>query len=541
MRRRLVVLAYVVVGLGLVVGYRWVHSDYAYWGIALYGAAGTVAGACRMPAGRRRPWLFMAAGVVLWVLGDLEWDIEAALGRSPTSPDVSDAFYFVAYPLVAIGLLQLVRSVARTTAGTAIDSAVFGVMLASALWPLLFASVTGSNGESLAERLTMGVYPCWDIVFVVLGARIALMRPFETRRTVVLLAAVGALFVGDLFWADSTETYVLGDWMDYGWLAGYLGFGVAALLPASPRRQETETVSALRRFLVLALPVMVVPAVVVIETVLGHRFSVVDALLMFALLLLVLLRLGIVIRGLESARAELRDQNRLKDELISVVSHDLRTPLTSIMGYLELVAEEKDPETAKQFLDVVQRNTGRLHRLVEDLLFVSRVQSGREALELGPVCLGDLVRETVAASLPAADGSDVELTCTVETDDVVLLDAHRVAEVLENLLSNAVKFTPPGGRVAVFAGKEAGASLLLRVEDSGVGIADEDREHLFDRFFRASGADGIPGAGLGLSIVKAIVDAHGGEVAVSSVVGAGTTFDVRLPIHVAETAEPVAA
>jgi signal transduction histidine kinase len=211
------------------------------------------------------------------------------------------------------------------------------------------------------------------------------------------------------------------------------------------------------------------------------------------------------------------------------------------MGYLELVAEEKDPETAKQFLDVVQRNTGRLHRLVEDLLFVSRVQSGREALELGPVCLGDLVRETVAASLPAADGSDVELTCTVETDDVVLLDAHRVAEVLENLLSNAVKFTPPGGRVAVFAGKEAGASLLLRVEDSGVGIADEDREHLFDRFFRASGAEGIPGAGLGLSIVKAIVDAHGGEVAVSSVVGAGTTFDVRLPIHVAETAEPVAA
>jgi signal transduction histidine kinase len=540
MRHRLVVLSYPAVGLGLVVGYRWLHTDYAYWAIALFGAAGTAAGALRMPAGRRRPWLFIAAGVVLWVLGDLEWDIEAALGRSPTSPDVADALYFVAYPLVALGLLLLARGVVRTTAGTAIDAAVFGVLLASALWPLLFASVTDSNGQSLAARLTMGVYPCWDIVFVVLGARIALMRPFETRRTVVLLAAVGALFVGDLFWADSTQTYVLGDWMDYGWLSAYVGFGVAALLPAPSRSHGAESVSGLRRFLVLALPVMVVPAVVVIETVLGHRFSVVDALLMFTLLLLVMLRLGIVIRGLEETRAELREQNRLKDELISVVSHDLRTPLTSIMGYLELVADEKDPETARQFLDVVQRNTGRLHRLVEDLLFVSRVQSGREALELGPVCLGELVRETVAASLPAADGADVELTCTVETDEVVLLDAHRIAEVLENLLSNAVKFTPPGGRVGVYAGRENGA-LVLRVEDSGVGIAEEDRHHLFDRFFRASGAEGIPGAGLGLSIVKAIVDAHGGDVAVRSVVGAGTTFDVRLPIHVAKAAEPVAA
>ncbi len=242
----------------------------------------------------------------------------------------------------------------------------------------------------------------------------------------------------------------------------------------------------------------------------------------------------------EEARAELREQNRLKDELISVVSHDLRTPLTSIMGYLELVADEADPETARTFLDVVQRNTARLHRLVEDLLFVSRVQAGREALELEPVRVGDVVRDTVAASLPAAGAAGVDLTCIVETEDVILADAHRLAEVLENLLSNALKFTPPGGRVRVHAGRERGA-LVIGVEDTGVGIAEEDRQHLFDRFFRASGTDGIPGAGLGLSIVKAIVDAHGGAVDVRSAVGAGTRFEVRLPLHVAEAAEPIAA
>ena len=210
-----------------------------------------------------------------------------------------------------------------------------------------------------------------------------------------------------------------------------------------------------------------------VETLLGHHFTVVDALLMFALLLLVLMRLGIVIRGLEDARAELREQNRLKDELISVVSHDLRTPLTSIMGYLELVAEAEDPETARSFLEVVRRNTGRLHRLVEDLLFVSRVQSGREALELGPVRVGELVADTVAAALPVADGRGrLELSAEIATDDVVLVDAHRLTEVLENLLSNAVKFTPPGGRVSVFVGCEA-ESLVLRVADTGVGIAEE--------------------------------------------------------------------
>jgi signal transduction histidine kinase len=411
------------------------------------------------------------------------------------------------------------------------------VTLAAALWPLLFSNVIDAEGASLGERLTMGTYPCWDIAFVVLGARIALSRPLQTRRTLVLLAALALVFLGDLSWLDS---YDVGDWEDYAWLASYVGVGAATLLPLPAGSKQAEELSGVRRFSILALPVTVVPSVVVIETLLGHTFTVVDALLMFVLLLLVLMRLGVVIRGLEEARAELREQNRLKDELISVVSHDLRTPLTSIMGYLELVADEEDPETARTFLDVVRRNTARLHRLVEDLLFVSRVQAGREALELEPVCLGGVVRDTVAASRPAAAAAEVELTCVVETDDVVLVDAHRMAEVLENLLSNALKFTPPGGRIGVVARREHGV-LAISVADTGVGIAEEDRQHLFDRFFRASGTDGIPGAGLGLSIVKAIVDAHGGAVAVRSAVGAGTTFEVRLPLHVAEAVEPVAA
>jgi signal transduction histidine kinase len=328
--------------------------------------------------------------------------------------------------------------------------------------------------------------------------------------------------------------------MDYAWLLAYVGFGAAALHPSPVRPAESSAPSTLRRFALLALPVALLPAAIATEGLEGRRFSTVDGLLLSALLVLMLGRLASLVYRLHNAQRELHEQNRLKDELISVVSHDLRTPLTSIMGYLELaLADDTDAETARDFLEVVKRNTGRLHRLVEDLLFVSRVQAGREALEIAPVDVGRLVDETVAAAVPAADAADVVLRSVVLTDDVVLADAHRLAEVLENLLSNAIKFTPPGGRVDVWAGRDE-AALVLRVSDTGVGIAEDDRRHLFDRFFRAHGSEGVPGAGLGLSIVKAIVEAHDGAVTVSSEVGAGATFEVRLPLLVAEPAAPAA-
>ncbi len=295
MRRRTLAGSYLIVGLALVVSYRWLHSMYAYGAIASYGALGAALGTWRMPRAVRTPWLCIAAGLVLWVAGDIEWDAEVLLGRTPGSPSASDGFYLVAYPLVAIGLVLLARGAARTTAGLAIDSAVFGVTLAAALWPLLFSNVIDGGGGSLGERLTMGTYPCWDIVFVVLGARIALSRPLQTRRTLMLLAALAVVFLGDLSWLDA---YDVGDWEDYAWLASYIGIAAATLLPAPLPTKEPDEFSSVRRFAVLALPVSIVPAVVLIETLLGHRFTIVDALLMFSLLLLVLMRLWIVVRGL---------------------------------------------------------------------------------------------------------------------------------------------------------------------------------------------------------------------------------------------------
>ena len=235
---------------------------------------------------------------------------------------------------------------------------------------------------------------------------------------------------------------------------------------------------------------------------------------------------------LEQQNERLLSADREKDELISVVSHELRTPLTSIMGYLELALAEDDDgaltDACRQYLLVAQRNSARLYRLVEDLLFVSSSSAGRATLNLVIVDIDEIVRVAVAAALPSAVAGEVELAVRGEAGGTILADAQRVAEVIENLLSNAVKFTPQHGRVDVEVSGDADA-VSVCVLDTGQGIAEDDASRLFDRFFRASDAEGLPGAGLGLSIAKTIVDAHGGSIGVESREGDGTSFDVRLP------------
>jgi PAS domain S-box-containing protein len=237
-------------------------------------------------------------------------------------------------------------------------------------------------------------------------------------------------------------------------------------------------------------------------------------------------------RELEERNQQLVVADREKDELISIVSHELRTPLTSIMGYLELaLAEDVDgalTDACREYLLVAQRNSGRLYRLVEDLLFVSSSSAGRAPLNLVSVDIDEIVRTAVGATRPSAVAGEVELSVHGSAEGTVVADAQRVAEVIENLLSNAVKFTPQHGRVDVEVSGDADA-VSVCVLDTGQGVAEDDAGRLFERFFRASDAEGLPGAGLGLSIAKTIVDAHDGTIGVSSREGAGTSFEVRLP------------
>jgi len=235
-----------------------------------------------------------------------------------------------------------------------------------------------------------------------------------------------------------------------------------------------------------------------------------------------------------------REAERVKEEFFALVSHELRTPLTAILGYVELVLGEHAREDAAdeeqiRYLQIVERNAHRLLRLVGDLLFAAQVESGSLLLEPGIVDLPEITREAVEAARPRAEDAGILLSAKIEPVEPCVGDRDRIAQVLDNLISNALKFTPADGRVEVRLSDDDGEARL-EVADTGVGVPTDEQARLFDRFFRASNATAraVPGVGLGLMIVRAIVAAHGGEIAVASEVGRGTTFTVRLPLTSAE-------
>jgi two-component system, OmpR family, phosphate regulon sensor histidine kinase PhoR len=223
---------------------------------------------------------------------------------------------------------------------------------------------------------------------------------------------------------------------------------------------------------------------------------------------------------------------RVKDDFVATVSHELRTPLTSIMGFLDLVTETDgtlSPATRTQ-LEIVRRNSERLLRLVSDLLLAAQTDEGRMVLSLRRVDLSVLVEQAVAEVAPQATAGRVSLTRDIEPGIVMDVDEMRIRQMADNLVSNAVKYTPPGGLVDVSL-SVAGGDVVLRVVDTGIGIAAADQQQLFTRFFRASEAENlaIQGAGLGLAITKAIIEAHAGTITVASEERKGTAFEVRLP------------
>ena len=231
--------------------------------------------------------------------------------------------------------------------------------------------------------------------------------------------------------------------------------------------------------------------------------------------------------------ARARELVRLRDEFVAVVSHELRTPMTSIIGYLELIGEgDAGPVTPEQraYLDVIQRSSDRLVELVDELLIVAEAGRGGLTLDLADVDATALVAHAVMAARPAADTRGIVLRAEHGRPVPFRGDAKRLGQMIDNLVSNALKFTPEGGRVSVRT-ERVDAGVLFEVSDTGSGIPPEDREHLFEAFFRSRSANAaaVPGTGLGLTITKAIVDAHGGTIELRSPPGEGTTFRVLIP------------
>ncbi|MFL5950201.1 MAG: ATP-binding protein [Gaiellaceae bacterium] len=240
---------------------------------------------------------------------------------------------------------------------------------------------------------------------------------------------------------------------------------------------------------------------------------------------------------------EARQVDRIKDAIVATVSHELRTPLTSIIGYLELLGgNEPLGEEDARFVEIVKRNAARLQRMVEELLFLSRLDAGGLELELDDVDVVELARAALGSADPAAAAKRIALELDAPATLHVRGDAHRLGQVFDNLISNAIKFTPERGCVKVSIGGD-GETIVASVSDTGCGIPQAEQSHLFERFFRSSASRDVPGTGLGLTIVRAILEAHEGSIACRSEEGAGTAFTFTLPqrLPVELVAEPAVA
>lgn len=232
--------------------------------------------------------------------------------------------------------------------------------------------------------------------------------------------------------------------------------------------------------------------------------------------------------ALERDVGELRRQEALRRELVANVSHDLATPLTAIQGFSEALTDGviQDEQQREETLRVIAKEVFRLRRLVDSLNHLTRVESPNRQLALAPLHLRALVDETLTVLQPELEEKGIQARNHLsQKTPLVLADSDKIAQVFLNLLDNALRYTPKGGSVTISARPE-GEHLRVAVRDTGAGIADEEAQRIFDRFYRADASRNTAtgNSGLGLSIVKAIVEAHGGAVGVESALGQGTTI-----------------
>jgi signal transduction histidine kinase len=537
-----------------IVAYLFVPSaqDAIYGTIGALSAILIVAGTLRNRPSQPIAWWLFAAGTALFAIAD---DISDALNDPPV-PSTADWFYLAGYPLLAMGLLLLLFASGGHRRITALaDAAILTLAFILVQWVFVLDDVVDGSG-STAERVVSALYPVMDIVLLACLAGFFVTAAWRTASFTLLVASVSLLLIADEVF--SFGSYAGGTWPDIMWLLSYVLWAAAAVHPSmrqlsQPARRASDRLQiSTGRSALLMAALLTAPTVLLVQHIRDIPPPIVPVIVAASLIsVLVVLRLLGILRALERSRVRERtaradaeqaqrlleaqnerlvEADRMKDEFVALISHDLRTPLTSIMGYVELSLDEELAPDTRSYLEVVSRSSQRLLRLVDDLLFVARLQSGR--LELAPsrLDLSELARQAAEEARGRADAKDLQLVVDANGDVPVEADRGRVFQLLDNLVSNAIKFTPDGGKVEIKVARDGNA--ILEVCDTGIGFTTVEASRIFDRFYRTDSAvlRQVPGTGLGLFIAAAITEAHGGQISAHPRDGGGAVFRVELPL-----------
>jgi signal transduction histidine kinase len=483
----------------------------------------------------RLPWFLFGLGNLSSAAADIIFNIDP----SATVPSVADWFYLAAYPLLAVGVAYLIfHAGGHHRFAALVEAAIVTVAFALFQWVFVVEQIVDGTG-SASERAVTALYPSMDVLLLAGLAGFFVTAAWRTPAFLLLVGALVTMLVADEIYGLSPGGYSPGDWVDLGWLLSYVLWAAAALHPSMrqlsrPRPRVRQLRVSRVRIVLLVAALLSAPAVLLIQDLrgapLGVRAVVTAASIMAVL---VVLRLVGILRALEQIRARLLEADRMKDEFVALISHDLRTPLTSIMGYTELAldddVEPRLDEERRSYLEVVSRSSARLLRLVDDLLFVARLQSGRLDLTPATLDLCEVARQAVGEAQRRAEAKGVELVFDGNGAVEVAADKGRLFQLLDNLVSNALKFTPEGGRIEVRVSLDGAA--VLEVCDTGIGFTAEEAARIFERFYRADNAiEGqVQGTGLGLFIAQAITEAHGGTISATPRDGGGAVFRIELP------------
>lgn len=532
----------------------WIPGRRAYVGdllilaidAAAVGAAWSASRRCVGSVRVRSFWRLMALALAAESIGDVVQAVyDVGLHTSPY-PSLADPFYLAFYPLLLLALLRVpVAAVTREKlVKTVLDGATIVVGGGAVVWYFVLGPTAVDGGQSTLAMAVSLAFPIGDL-FLMAGIAAVLLRrgPTALRAPLVLIAAALSFGVAaDVLYGYGQlhSTYRAGDAIDTLYVLEFAAFTLAGACQRSVQAQGPDLAvdeSGQPRSRASWLPYLSVATGlgVLLGVEAGGPFfpDVSLVLIVVALAVLVAVRQYIAQRELIRVQLALRASERAKDEFLSVVGHELRSPLTSIRGALGLLdggVLGELPQDAANMVSVAVLNTDRLVRLVNDILDIERMAAGRLLLEPAPVRAAALVSESIQVLQATADAAGVTLRSRVDSS-AVFADADRIVQALVNLLGNAVKFSHAGDVVSVTVARDQDLALFS-VRDDGRGIPVDRLESIFERFRQVDASDAREkgGAGLGLPIARAIVEQHEGRMWAESEEGRGSTFHFTLPL-----------
>ena len=519
-------------------------------------------------ASLHRAWRLLGSAALAWGLGQVVWTIFEFRGGEPSVPSLADAGFLTAVPLLIAGVLAFPTAPMRATARlrTLLDGLLIAASLLFLGWATVLGDAFASNGgaPSTLERAVLLAYPLGDIVA---GTIVLVLLTRSRGRGVVHLsmiaAAVFSLLVADLAFAykNSIDSYGTGAMVDAGWVVGWLLLAATALKPtvAELRRSDDEAEPSITRLALPYAPLVVAAVTALIIQIVTGEFEpflvytgTMIGLLVISRQIVALIenrqlnaRLQATVEQLSEREQELKDGLRrelaaadrlraaddMKDTFLRAVSHDLRTPLTAMLGVaitLERTRLNLPRDQALDLVGMLVEKTRKLERLLKDLLDLNRLEEGVLEPNRSMTDVRELVHRVVT-EVDQLAGWPID----IEAEPIqAFIDGPKVERIVENLLLNTTRHTPPGTRVWVKA-LARGADLELIVEDAGPGVPAELAGTIFEAFRRGAGAAPsmahARGVGIGLSLVARFAALHGGHAWVDERWGGGAAFHVLLP------------